>query len=140
MTDKAIEAEILEIIADPGDTGERLNEIANQFRRGRSIADVMALLDSSNADVVATGAWLLGEIAFDLYNSAPILSQLRNLLNHENADVRFHAFGALYPSLSWQDPTTRILVERLKNDPNEGVRRSAEAAFARMFSGMKSRR
>ena len=46
--------------------------------------------------------------------------------------VRFHALGALFPALNPRDADAQALVRKLRDDPNEGVRRSAEAAAARL--------
>ena len=129
-----IEEEIRAITrAGVQDNGDRLNEIADQFRRGRNVNDVVALLDSQDHELVSIGAWILGELRFELYDTAPIISRLRKLVDHEDASVRFHTFGALYPALNWQDARTQALLKKLQSDPNEGVRRSAEAAEARLF-------
>ena len=94
-----IERQILEIVGGAADSGERLNEIADQFRRGRDMNDLIALLDSSNSELVSIGAWILSELHFELYNSDILLSRLRELLNHKDLAVRFHALGAIYPAL-----------------------------------------
>jgi HEAT repeat protein len=128
-----IDQEIREITeAGAADRGERLNAIADQFRRGRDVNDLIVLLDSGDHELVSIGAWILGELRFELYNVAPIISRLQILVEHKDAAVRFHAFGALYPALRWQDVATQSLLRKLRNDPNQGVRRSAEAATARL--------
>jgi hypothetical protein len=127
-----IETEVLEAAADATTGGKRVNEIANQFRRGRDVTDLLALLDSSNAELVSIGAWILGEIDFNLYNDPSFISRLRALIQHANPSVRFHVFGAIYPALNPADPATIALVRKMRTDPDEGVRRSAEAAAARL--------
>lgn len=127
-----IEQEILQIFADQTDRGERLNEVADQFRRGREVNDLIATLDSNNAELVSIGAWILGELRFELYSSESILSRLRKLTDHADPAVRFHALGALYPTLHPEEPTTQALLRKLLRDPNDGVRRRAEAAATRL--------
>ena len=127
-----IEREIRDIVEDAADDGARLNEIADQFRRGRDVNELVALLDSGDAELVSIGAWILGELRFELYDIAPIMSRLWNLIDHEDPAVRFGALGALYPALDWQDVGTRALLRRLRNDANEGVRMRAEAATTRL--------
>lgn len=61
-----IEQEILEIVQDTQGSGERLNRIADQFRSGRDTVQLIPLLDSSNAELISIGAWILGELHFDL--------------------------------------------------------------------------
>ncbi|HEU4779251.1 MAG TPA: HEAT repeat domain-containing protein, partial [Steroidobacteraceae bacterium] len=71
------------------------------------------------------------ELHVELYSFDNFISRLRKLVEHENPTVRFHAFGALFPALNWQDAASQDLMSKLRNDPNEGVRRSAEAAATR---------
>jgi hypothetical protein len=127
-----IEDEILRALADPADDGTRINDIADQFRRGRDVRELLILLDSSNAELASMGSWILGELRFELYNSEPILSRLRKLTDHDEPAVRFHASGALFPALNSQDATTQALLQKLLRDPNEGVRRAAVAAADRL--------
>lgn len=127
-----IEREILDILLSRTDSGERLNELVDQFRRGRDVDQLMVLLGSSNPEVVSIGAWVLGELQFELYGSSTLVSRLRELLDHEHPAVRFHALSALYPALDIGDADDQALLRKLRSDPNEGVRRSAEAAAARL--------
>ena len=127
-----IEAEVFEAIRDSADAGGCLNDIADQFRRGRDVVDIIDLLDSSNSDLVAIGAWILGELSFALYGSDRFTSRLFNLTEHEDPGVRFHALGALFPALDGVDLRSRALLRRLQSDPNKGVRLAAESAAARL--------
>jgi HEAT repeat protein len=127
-----IEREILEIVTDAKDRGERLNEIVDQFRRGRDVNQLIVLLDSGNSELVSIGAWILGELHFEFYNSDSFVFRLRELLDHKDPAVRFHALGAVFPALTWQEVATQALLRKLRSDPNEGVRKSAEAAVARL--------
>lgn len=69
----------------------------------------------------------LGQLHFDLYNSDSFVSRLRDLLDHKDPAVRFHALSAVFPALNSQDIPTQALLRKLCSDPNEGVRKSAEA-------------
>jgi hypothetical protein len=126
-----LEIEILVAIRNAED-GKRLNGIVDEFRHGRDIGDLRELLYSRSPEVLSVGAWMLSELHFELYNSWSFLARLRELLDHEDARVRFHAFGAIYPSLA-DNPGTRALLQRLQKDPNDGVRKSAEAASNRLL-------
>jgi len=127
-----IEAEILDAIGDDNGDGSRLNAIADQFRNGREISEILRLLDSNNAELVSIGAWLLGELPFDFYASDEFVSRVRKLVEHPDSSVRFHALGALFPALDAQDDATRVLLCKLRHDPNEGVRMAAEATATRL--------
>ncbi|HEY5755656.1 MAG TPA: HEAT repeat domain-containing protein [Steroidobacter sp.] len=129
-----IETDILAIFADAIDGGKRLNEIADEFRSGRDVNELLVLLDSDNFELVSAGAWILGELSFDLYNSDRFLSRLRALLDHQDPAVRFRALSAVFPALNGQDAATLALLSKLRSDPNEGVRMSAEAAAARLLT------
>ena len=124
--------EIIDIINDKTDNGERINAIADEFRRGRDTRELLHLLRSENAEVVTLAAWILGELPEKLYSSQDFVSALHALTAHADAMVRFHAFGALYPFLDAGDPATRALLARLSQDENVGVRACAEAATARL--------
>ena len=128
-----IESEILDIVADKTDSGKRLNALVDQFRHGRNVFDLVTVLSSSNPELVAIGAWILGELPFELYNTDDLISRLRELTNHKDPAVRFSAFGALFPALDRTDTSTQALLRKMCNDPNEGVRRSAEAAASRLL-------
>ena len=127
-----IDREIRDIVDNAADNGERINEIADQFRRGRDVNDLVILLDSDDSELVSIGAWILGELHFELYDVAHIMSRLWRLVDHEDPAVRFHALGALYPALNGRNAATQSLLRKLRNDSNEGVRRIAEAAAARL--------
>lgn len=128
-----IEASVIEIIEAADDRGgDRLNELADEFRRGRSVADIVLLLDSESAEVVAIGAWILGELHFELYDTDELLSRLYKLLDHSDPGIRFHALGAIFPALDPHDSSTLTLLQKLGSDANEGVRRSAKAAAAQL--------
>ena len=110
-----IHEELLEVIRDRSDEGERINDIADQFRGGRDVNELIALLDSSNAELASLGAWLLGELDFQIYDFDRFISRLRKLVDHEDPTVRFHAFGALFPALNREEASTRDLLARLRS-------------------------
>jgi len=127
-----IKTEIRGIIEDSADNGERLNELVDQFRLGRDVTDLLSLLNSENPELVAIGAWILGELPLELYDSELVLSPLRKLTEHIDPAVRFQSLGALFPSLDREQSTTRDLLRKMCDDPNIGVRESARAAAARL--------
>ena len=122
------DAELLDILGCGQGAGDKLNELADQFRRGREISELTVLLGSESADVVSMAAWVLGELRLEIYDNPPTLTKLRELTAHDDATVRFHALGALFPALRAEDSSTQRLIDRLMADSNEGVRGSAEAA------------
>jgi hypothetical protein len=132
-----IEREIRDITEDSADRAERLNQIADQFRRGRDINELVLLLDSRDAQLLSIGTWILGELHVKLYALPEIVSRLWMLVEHQDPAVRFNAFGALFPILNPQDFATQSLLTKLRSDPNEGVRKSAEAAATQL--SLKSR-
>jgi HEAT repeat protein len=127
-----LEQEIRDIAPSAPDAGKRLNEIADQFRRGRDANDLVSLLDSDEPELVSIAAWILGELHPERYEDAQIISRLWALVDHQDSAVRFEALGAIFPFLRGQDAATQALLATLRSDPNEGVRRSAEAAAARL--------
>lgn len=123
-----LEDEVLEIFRNPEDDGSALNDLVDEFRVGRDADEVLSLLDGEDAELIGIGAYILGELAFDRYDSPKFFSRLHSLLAHDDSGVRFSALSAIFPALDLRDPVTRELLGRLRNDPNEGVRRSAERA------------
>ena len=132
-----IEREILDIIADKNDDGDRLNEVADKFRRGLDVNHLLALLDSNNPELVSSGAWILGELPFELYNTQSFISRLYELTNHKTPIVRFQALCALYPALNGEEAITQTLLKKMNQDPNEGVRRTAQAAAENLSLKLK---
>lgn len=128
-----IEGEVLEIINDPNDEGRGLNLLADQFRKGRPIRDLLKLLKSENQELVGIGAWIVGEIQINEEEVQLLAPSLQELLKHEVSSIRFQAFNALYPTLEANDDSTRLLIERMCQDVNEGVRTAAKSAFKRMY-------
>jgi hypothetical protein len=122
------ETQILEILKD----SKGLYSLANQFRINPDVSELMVLLNSSNDNVVEVGAWISGEILIAKENAQPVVFRLRQLANHSNPSIRFHAIGALFPLLDPADPATREMLIKLSHDSNKGVRLSAEAALKRL--------
>lgn len=122
------EMDILEDIRDP----RRLNLLADQFRQGRDIADLLALLLSESGEIVGAAAWIVGEVDIDPQNARLLIPRLRQLVSHENPSIRFHAIGALFPFLDKADPAIMEMLTPLSADPNEGVRSIAQAALRRI--------
>jgi len=129
-----MEDEILEIVSDSADEGERLNALVDEFRRGRDVEELVPLLASENAELVSIAAWIFSELPEELYSAKEIVSQLRRLTAHVEPMVRFHALSAVYPFLNLAEPATQALMTKLVEDENDGVRKIAEAAVARLSS------
>ena len=128
-----IAKEILDIVNDSNDDGEGLNLIVDQFRSGRPVQDLLQLLESDNQELIGIGAWIAGEMEIDGQAIQLLLPRLQELLNHEVPSIRFQAFNALFPILNPDDDNTRLLIERMCQDANEGVRTVAESAFKRIY-------
>jgi len=125
---KMIESEVLDIIKGK----RRLGLLADEFRGGRDIRDLMVLLSSDNDQIVEIGAWIAGEIKIDPANAQPLITRLRQLVSHENPSIRSQAIGALFPFHDWTDPATKETLVKLSRDPNKGVRLTAQATLKRM--------
>ncbi|MHC4402819.1 MAG: hypothetical protein ACYTG0_24425 [Planctomycetota bacterium] len=127
-----IENEVLDIMSGTGDPGERLNSLTDQFREGRDSSELLTLLYSNDNELVRIGAWMIGELGFQRYNTHSFISRLWELTDHEVPAIRFHALGALYPTLEPEKSATRALLSKMRRDPNEGVRLRAQAAARRL--------
>ena len=120
--------EIERILEDSDDDGRALNVLVDEFRVGRDVKELSRLLSSQNDEIVSIGAWMLSELHFDLYRDTILVEELFRLTEHHDSSVRFNALGAVFPALNLDNNESRALLERLKNDENEGVRRKAVAA------------
>lgn len=123
-----IENEILEIISSNGD----LNEITDEFRRGRDISHLLTLLNSENSELVSIGTYILDEIDFELYNTKDFLCRLSELVGHNDPIIRFNVLGALYPAFIYDNELARNILGKLKHDPNEGVRIATQSVTTRL--------
>ena len=121
------------IMADEARSGERLNRLADEFRRGRDTLQLLAALDSDENEVVSLAVWILAELPLGRYDGDELLGRVRRLTGHRDPAVRFGAVMALFPALDAGDPFTHDLLDRLVRDPNEGVRMVAESARERLL-------
>lgn len=133
-----IETEVASILAAEDD-GTAINRVADEFRsQRRDVTELLCLLDSEEGEVVWVGAWVLGEVAFELYNSTQFLDRLRGLLKHPRPSVRFTALGALFPAFDGESSATQALLRELHNDPDKGVRLRVRAAAERLGVALES--
>lgn len=130
-----IERELLTILRSNDDPANELNCLVDEFRNGRTADDIIAMLDSTESEVVRIGAWITTEIAYEKYNEPKILDRLRALTRDPTPAIRLYAVHALFPSLDRTDETTRMMISRLRRDENEGVRMTADAVAARLGLG-----
>lgn len=121
-----IEHEVAKILKDESQSDTRLAELADSFREGRNPQELLTLLGSRDAELVATGAWILDEISSSLYDDDTFLHPLKVLLMHESDMVRFYAIGALYPIAD--NEVREIFHSLAERDENVGVRNKALAA------------
>jgi hypothetical protein len=99
--------EIRNLLRDPSDDGERLNEIVDEFRRGRNPEEILDLLDCQDGNLISIGAWILGELPLKIYIGVPFILRLEHLTSHEDPIVRFNSLGALYPALDGASARTK---------------------------------
>ena len=124
-----IEKEVAEILQNPDPSGRRLNNLVDEFRRGRDVCELLDLLDSDNDENISIGTWILAEIHHELYRNKKIMGRLLKLSRHQNAQVRFNTFSALYPTLSLHHDECRKFLECMLRDPNCVIRSRAERAL-----------
>ena len=108
--------------------GKSLNRLVDQFRAGRNIEEMYPLLLSDDDALVEVGAYITSEIETDYYNTPKMIKRLAQLTNHRSAIVRFYALSSLFPVLDPSNKETQMMIARLCNDENEGVKRAAARA------------
>jgi len=128
-----IEEKTLEIVESPSDNGTRLGTIVSEFRSGRNVHEILALLDAGNSQLISIGAWILSELPFESYDFPEFENRLRKLVGHDAPGVRFSTFSALFPALKPQEAATEELLNKLRTDADKGVRMAAEAAAAQLL-------
>lgn len=131
-TDVVIE-ELRLVMADEARSGERLNNLADEFRTGRDTLQLLAALDSDETEIVSLAVWILAELPLGRYDGDELLGRVRRLTGHRDPAVRFIAVMALFPALDPGDPFTHDLLERLARDPNEDARKMGRYARKRLL-------
>jgi HEAT repeat protein len=126
---KKIEKKILKILKD----AKRLNLLADEFRAGRDIDDLLALLNSDNEEIIEVGAWIAGEVSINPTDAGRLVPRLHHLVSHKSPSIRFYAIGALFPFLDAGNGAAKEMLLGLSNDPDKGVRAIACAALKRIF-------
>jgi hypothetical protein len=100
------------------DPGALANELLDEFWRGYPIENLRPLLRHSEREVVEAGAFLAQELVGRI---APVIDDVRRLLDHESFDVRFDALGAVLDNVS-DDGEAIAHAMMLMQDPHESVR------------------
>jgi hypothetical protein len=127
-----LEDEVRSIVSDTADDGQRINALADEFRRGRDVRELLPLQASADTQVVWVATWIFSEIHEKLYDSEDIVARLHELTAHADRSVRFTAINAVYPFLRLADPATQALLARLRSDESDALRKRAEVIAAQL--------
>lgn len=111
---------------------KRFSSLVNQFRADPNVGELMVLLNSDDERIVEVGVYIASEISVDKSDAPPMVVRLRELINHPNWSIRFHAMGALYEFLDPADPVTKEMYAKLSQDSAKSVRSRAEAGMKRL--------
>lgn len=125
--------EVMKIIRSSVDHGVLLNDLVNEFRRGREASEIPQLLNHPNSKLQAIGAWILSELPFEMYDDRRIVSILLDLTKHKSPIVRFEALSALSPVWLSDREAAHDVLGKMCNDSNKGVACLAKKAFDRIF-------
>ena len=123
--------EIVEIIGI-ADDGSALNDLADQFRLGRDIKDIIPALSSGDINIILCAIWIVGELPSHIYNNELVLDFIYPLLNNSSAAVRLGALSALFPVFEKSDARALLYLEKLNFDSNEVIRSCAEKALLKL--------
>lgn len=129
----SVEAELDGIAARAaGDGVDLLGKLADQFRVGRSIDELVAVLGTADPDVLEMALWIFSEIDFEQYDRQDILDKLASLTCHKVAAVRLQSLIALFPAFGRTESTYDSVLDKLCSDPNPGVCQAAKQALDRL--------
>jgi len=81
------------ILDVPEYTNEGMSQLAGLFKAGQDSNDILPLLCSNCDDIIATGAWIAGELDKPL--PIAITNKLLELVTHSSSVVRYQALVAL---------------------------------------------
>jgi len=85
--------EIQNIISNPNTVGKALNDLTDQFRKGRDPWEILELLNSKNEDVIGIGLYIANEIIISDHNlNQHLKDSLSNLINQNDSNIRIRAF------------------------------------------------
>ena len=107
------------------------NDLLGEFFRGFPVERLRSLLQSQDADTVATGAWIASELG---EKSEPILGDVLGLLKHSSKKVRFWALDCLLWATSDQEADLANGVAMI-DDAESAVRWKALDTLTRMSAG-----
>lgn len=110
--------------SDEDDSGKLVNKMANRYRRGARLDELLPLLTHIDSRFVSVAAWIVGEVA-DESRGREIFPQLSRLLEHDDPAVRFEALTSVTQLVRPDEhPVVISILQRLA-DENAGVRRHA---------------
>jgi hypothetical protein len=107
------------------------NDLLGEFFRGFPVERLRPLLQSQDADTVATGAWIASELG---EKSKPILGDVLRLLKHSSKKVRFWALDCLLWASSDQEADLVNGVSMM-DDAESAIRWKALDTLTRMSAG-----
>lgn len=124
--DSKIADQILDMIkgSDDETIASFINDFCDTFRDGRSLDELVPLLEHSDSDVVWVGAWTVSEVAIG-DQGREVFESLVGLLNHPDSSVRFAAIGGVANIVQPQDGHAVKQLLALLADADAGVRQHA---------------
>jgi hypothetical protein len=127
-----VDAVILRLLEEEASaTSKYVNEIANLFREGLSLRELVPLLVHPDPKVAAAGAWIASEVTNER-RGRDLLAVLAKHLTHQDPAVRFYALTSVAAIAGGDDWREILAVLDCLVDENSGVRRHALAQVALM--------
>lgn len=110
--------------SDERSVGKYVNKVADEFRRGADLRDLLPLITHSDARFVSVGAWIASEVVVGT-RGREIFEELTDLLLHKDPVVRFEAIKSVSQLVQPDDQIAIGSLIRLSIDDDAGVRRQA---------------
>lgn len=117
---------LIEVISRSDDDGasDFVNRLADSYRDGGDLRDLIPLLESADSRLAWVGAWIVSEVASSV-RGREVFEHLSKLLTHSDPSVRFAVIaGITFLVQSNESHVTKQLF-LLAADENAGVRRHA---------------
>lgn len=118
--------ELIDLISQSNDAraSEFVNQLADLYREGGDLVDLIPLLESPDSRLAWVGAWIVSEVANGV-RGREVFEHLSKLLNHWDPTVRFAVIASVTFLVRTDDSHITKQLLSLISDENAGVRQHA---------------
>ena len=110
--------------SDQDSVGKIVNQVADAYRRGANLRDLIPLLEHSDPRIVSVAAWIASEV-IDGIRGHELLDAIVPLLHHPDPTIRFGVIENIALLVRPDQDSIIQSLFMLAADPNPGVRQQA---------------